>query len=184
FSFQSEGPLDMRFDTRQPLTAAVIANTYSLKDLQFIFQIYGEEKFSYRIAKEMVEHRRREPFTTTSQLANCIANIFSRGKKDFYFKRHPATRVFQALRIATNREVEVLGIALAAAIQNISLGGRIVVISYHSIEDRIAKNMFRDGKKEGTLSVLTKKPLEPEEEEVAANRRSRSAKLRAAEKII
>lgn len=182
FSFQSEGPLDMRFDTRQPLTAADIINTYSLEDLLSIFRVYGEERNAYKIATRIVEHRKKERFTTTSQLANFIASTIAT-HKDFYFKRHPATRIFQSLRIATNREVEVLHTGLEGAIKVLSKGGKIVVISYHSLEDRIVKNIFRRCKQEEVLKILTKKPLEPDEKEMEENRRSRSAKLRAAEKI-
>lgn len=182
FSFQQDGPLDMRFDTRQRLTAADIVNTYSAEELAQIFKLYGEEKFSNKIANEIVRYRKQKPFETTSELADFIAAPISEGK-DFYFKRHPATRVFQALRIATNREIEVLVAGLNGAAEIISKGGRLVVISYHSLEDRVVKNFFRDRKKEGALEILTKKPVCPDEEEVKNNRRSRSAKLRAAEKL-
>lgn len=182
FSFQKEGPLDMRFDPRQKLTAADIVNTYSAQDLIQIFKTYGEERFSSKIAHEIVRHRKQEPFQTTSQLADFIAATIA-PRKDFHFKRHPATRIFQALRIATNREIEVLDAALCGAIKVISKGGRIVVISYHSLEDRVVKNFFREQKKNGSLKILTKKPVRADQEEVRANRRSRSAKLRAAEKL-
>lgn len=183
FSFKTDGPLDMRFDTRQPLTAEIIINAYPLEELVTIFRTYGEERFSYRIAKCIVEHRKREPFKTTAQLADFIAQLFSKGRKDFYFKRHPATRIFQALRIAANREIEVLSTALNGALKVISKDGVIAVISYHSIEDRVVKNLFRENRKQGHLEVLTKKPITPEEEEIQENRKSRSAKLRAARKI-
>lgn len=183
FSFQKEGPLDMRFDPRQRITAADIVNSYSLKDLISIFQTYGEEKFSHLIARKIVEHRRNESFKTTTQLADFIANIFSKGRPNFFFKRHPSTRIFQAIRIATNREIEALQAGLQAAISLISKNGRIVVISYHSLEDRIVKNLFRDAKREKILTVLTKKPIEAEEDEIRENPRSRSAKLRAAERL-
>ncbi len=181
FSFQNDGPLDMRFDTRSGATAADILNTYSLEDLNYIFQTYGEEKFSYRIANAVVAHRRNEPFTRTAQLVDVVSACVPR--TPHFFKRNPATRVFQSLRIATNREIEVLGHGIAAATAKISSGGRIAVISYHSLEDRIIKNVFRDGKKEGTLHVITKRPIVPEEAEIELNRRSRSAKLRVAEKM-
>ena len=183
FSFQSNGPLDMRFDTRQKLTAADIVNSYPLEQLLFIFKNYGEEKFSYRIAREIVKSRRRERFTTTSQLANFIESVVSQHGKFPFHKKHPATRIFQALRIATNREVEVLQQGLAAAINVVSSRGRIVVISYHSLEDRTSKNALRDAKKNGILTVLTKKPITPESSEIEENRKSRSALLRAAEKL-
>lgn len=183
FSFQREGPLDMRFDSRQEITASEIVNTYPLEKLIHIFQTYGEEKFSYRIARKIVESRKLKRFTTTSELTDAIKHIFSKGRKNFYFKRNPATRIFQALRIAANREIEVLHKGLEGAIKVLSKGGRIVVISYHSLEDRIVKNFFRDSKKAEILKIFTKKPIQPEGEEVQANPRSRSAKLRAAEKL-
>lgn len=182
FSFQGEGPLDMRFDTRQGVTAADIINTYSFEELLSIFRTYGEEKFSYRIAKSIVEYRKNKQFTTTSQLADFINDVVSQGKY-FYHKTHPATRIFQALRIAANREIEALEKGLNAAVNVLSKGGRLVVISYHSIEDRLVKNAFRNYKAQGKLKILTKKPIKPQEEEIAANRRSRSARLRAGEKI-
>ncbi|MBI2638880.1 16S rRNA (cytosine(1402)-N(4))-methyltransferase RsmH [Candidatus Peregrinibacteria bacterium] len=183
FSFQHEGPLDMRFDTRTEVTAADIVNTYTLEELLFIFKTYGEEKSSYRIAREIVQHRRQHKFATTSQLADFIANIFSKGKPNFYFKRHPATRIFQALRIAANREIEVLQKGLEGAVKVLSITGKLVVISYHSLEDRLVKNFFRHQKTLGSLKILTKKPITPDDEEINRNRRSRSAKLRAAEKL-
>lgn len=180
FSFQREGPLDMRFDTRQRLTAGDIVNTYPLKKLLSIFQTYGEEKFSYRIAQNILRTRAQNPFTTTTQLADFIA---AHVPKRYCFKIHPATRIFQALRIATNREIEVLKWGLTGAMKVVSPGGRIVVISYHSLEDRLVKNFFRENKKLGLLRILTKKPIIPDEQEKFKNPRSRSAKLRAFEKI-
>lgn len=180
FSFKHSGPLDMRFDARERLTAADIVNRWSEKDLIAIFKHYGEEKFANRIAHEIVHIRKNENFTTTSQLADFVASIVPQkvGRKI-----HPATRVFQALRIAVNREVEVLEKGLAGAIKVLSHGGRIAVISYHSIEDRIVKNIFRTAKREGMMKILTKKPVTPDAEEIRENRRSRSAKLRAAERL-
>lgn len=183
FSFQIAGPLDMRFDATKGLTAADIINTYPFEKLLFIFKTYGEEKYSYRIAKKIVRHRKRERFATTSQLADFIRGVVSQRGKYPYHRVNPAVRIFQALRIAANREIGVLEKGLAAAIKIISAGGRIAVISFHSIEDRVVKNLFRDAKKEGMLKILTKKPIQPNEEELQRNRRSRSAKLRVAEKI-
>lgn len=188
FSFQRSGPLDMRYDTRQPVTAAEIVNTWTAEQLSFIFKNYGEERYAHRIAKEIVEHRRKHRFATTSELADLLERIFTppwalKSGKKFYFKRHPATRVFQALRIAANREIEALTEGLKGAVQSVSLGGRIAVISYHSLEDRIVKYFFREKAKEGVLKILTKKPVVPKEEELKSNPRSRSAKLRVAEKM-
>ncbi len=184
FSFQREGPLDMRFDTSQGLTAADIVNTYPLEELINIFKNYGEEKFYYRIANQIVQLRKRNKFTTTTQFADAIRECVPHGdNKKYHFKTHPATRIFQALRIAANREIEVLQSGLTGALNVISKQGRVVVISYHSIEDRIVKNFFKNLKQQGLIKILTKKPIRPDREEVLGNRRSRSAKLRAAEKI-
>lgn len=182
FSFQHEGPLDMRFDTRSAVTAANIVNEYPLEHLISIFKTYGEEKFSNKIAREIVRERKRDQFATTTQLADFIKRIFSKGDDRFFFKQHPATRVFQALRIAANRELEVLNTGLQGALNALSPGGRIVVISYHSLEDRIVKNFFKNQKAAGVVEILTKKPITPDQEEMMSNRRSRSAKLRAAAK--
>ncbi|MBI4994901.1 16S rRNA (cytosine(1402)-N(4))-methyltransferase RsmH [Candidatus Peregrinibacteria bacterium] len=182
FSFQREGPLDMRFNQTQGILAADIVNTYSLEQLTQIFQTYGEEKFSYRIAKHIIQLRRRNKFKTTTQLKTAVEEcIPHRYSSAHYSKIHPATRIFQALRIAANREIEVLGSGLNGALNVISKHGRIVVISYHSLEDRVVKNFFRDNKKNGLVKILTKKPIRPDREEMMQNRRSRSAKLRAAE---
>lgn len=173
FSFMREGPLDMRYDTRKGQTAADIVNTYTLPNLISLFKTYGEEPFSNRIAEAIVTARKLKEFQTTTQLAECIGqSVRSSGKV------HPATRVFQALRIATNREIEVLVQGLTAAVNGVDLGGRVVVISYHSLEDRIVKNLFRDLKKDHRGVILTKKPTVPTEEEIRENRRARSAKLR------
>ena len=181
FSFQKQGPLDMRFNARQNLTAADIVNTYSLEDLHSIFKVYGEEKFSYRIAEQIIKHRKRERFSTTTQLADFIKSVVP--PKFRYGRIHPATRIFQALRVAANREVEVLNAGLVAAVNILSKNGRLAVISYHSLEDRIVKNFFKDRAAHGEIAILTKKPVTPDEEEIAVNRRSRSAKLRSAEKL-
>ena len=169
----------MRFDTSSPLTAADIINSYSLEDLICIFQNYGEERHARKIAQEIIRERRKVRFTRTTQLADFIAGIIWPRRGQI----HPATRVFQALRIAANREIEVLSEALPAALSILSAKGRLVVISYHSLEDRIVKNFFRTEKQKGTLNILTKKPVTPEPEAIEAHRRARSAKLRAAEKI-
>lgn len=179
FSFQKEGPLDMRFDTRGDLTAADIINTYSQNDLIYIFKTYGQERHAKKIAEEIVHARRSTRFKSTTQLAAFISGIIWQKAS----KVHPATRVFQALRIATNNEIEALEKGLYAAASLLSPGGRVVVISYHSLEDRIVKNFFRNQKKIGTLNVLTKKPITPTQQEIEMNRRSRSAKLRAAQKL-
>lgn len=181
FSFQKDGPLDMRFDTRQRRTAADIINTYSLKDLLEIFNTYGQERFSYRIATQILEQRRKQKFTTTSQLAEFISSVVPSHFRNF--KIHPATRIFQALRIATNEELLALQHGLLGVLKVLSPGGRVVVISYHSLEDRIVKNFFREMAKQGVLKIITKRPVVPYEDEQRINPRSRSAKLRVAELI-
>lgn len=193
FSFRKEGPLDMRYDQTQQLTAEIVINSYNEKKLADIIYEYGEERLSRVIAKKIVEARRKKRIKTTTELADIIAGTV-KGRQ----KIHPATRTFQALRIYVNRELEVLESALHQAVDAIAKGGRIAVISYHSLEDRIVKNVFRyytqncicpkelpvcqcNFKK--TLYLLTKRPIIPSGIEVSANPRSRSAKLRVAEKI-
>ena len=175
FSFRSEGDLDMRMDQNQPLTAAKIVNHWQEKQLADIFYLYGEERLSRRIARMIVQKR---PFQTTTQLANAIASCVP--AKYRYGKIHPATRVFQALRIVVNEELESLEKFLQKAPLWLKTNGRIAVISFHSLEDRIVKHQFRDN---ALLKVLTKKPITPQLEEKRGNPRSRSAKLRIACKL-
>ena len=175
FSFRSEGDLDMRMDQNQPLTAAKIVNHWQEKQLADIFYLYGEERLSRRIARMIVQKR---PFQTTTQLANAIASCVP--AKYRYGKIHPATRVFQALRIVVNEELESLEKFLQKAPLWLKTNGRIAVISFHSLEDRIVKHQFRDN---ALLKVLTKKPITPQLEEKGGNPRSRSAKLRIACKL-
>jgi len=174
FSFMREGPLDMRMDQSQPLTAKDIVNTYKEKELADIFFHLGEERKSRRIARAIVERRKKTPFETTLDLATCIESVM--GKPRF---KHPATRTFQALRIYVNRELEVLEKGLNSAINLLRPNGRLAVITFHSLEDRIVKNLFRSHEK---VNVLTKKPIPASFEETKINRRARSAKLRVVEK--
>jgi 16S rRNA (cytosine1402-N4)-methyltransferase len=175
FSFRLEAPLDMRMDQSQELTAADIINDWDETKLANIFYTYGEERLSRRIARRIVERR---PFQTTTELAEAIAHCVPRAYR--YGRIHPATRVFQALRIAVNRELEVLETFLNQAPQWLKPGGRIAIISFHSLEDRIVKHRFRESE---WLTVLTKKPILPTEAEVESNSRSRSAKLRLAQRV-
>lgn len=172
FSFRFSGKLDMRMDQRQRLTAATIVNHWQEKQLADIFYNYGEERFSRRIAKMIVQKR---PFQTTLELAEAIA--FSVHPKYRHGRIHPATRVFQALRIAVNQELESLERFCQKAPTWLKNDGRIVIISFHSLEDRIVKHQFKDNP---LLKVLTKKPITPQREETKINPRSRSAKLRIA----
>ena len=175
FSLQSDGPLDMRMDRRQKRTAEDIINLAGEDELCKIIKEYGEERFARRIASSIARQR---PVSTTFQLKEIVEKAIPTWKK-----RESVTRVFQALRIAVNRELERLKAALLAAIGLLKPGGRMVVLSYHSLEDRIVKQAFRQAAQDGILKIMTKKPQLAAEAETAANPRARSAKLRAAEKL-
>jgi len=184
FSFQVEGPLDMRRDPDGggPTTAEVLRDTRE-KDLADLFYQFGEERFSRRIARAVVERRKREPIRTTTGLAELVSSAIPR--RAWPRDIHPATRVFQALRIAVNRELSSLGAFLAAIPRHLSPGGRVAIISFHSLEDRMVKTAFRrpaagPGEEEPTLERLTRKPVVPSEWEARENPRARSAKLRVA----
>jgi len=176
FSFQADGPLDMRQDTRQSLTAAQVVNEMDERTLANLIYEYGEERRSWRIARAIVRAR---PITTTGQLARIVAGSAPAMKGD---RIHPATRTFQALRIHVNRELDEIRKLLEAAPTLLKPSGRLVVISFHSLEDRIAKDVLREQAAKGEWTVLTRKPVVAEEEETDHNPRARSAKLRAAEK--
>jgi 16S rRNA (cytosine1402-N4)-methyltransferase len=176
FSFMADGPLDMRQDTRSGPTAAQVVNEASERELADLIYEYGDERRSRRIARAIVRGR---PITTTGELSRIVATAAPAMKQD---KIHPATRTFQALRIYVNRELDEIRALLEAAPKLLKPSGRLVVISFHSLEDRIAKDSLRDGAHAGIWEVLTKKPVVADEEEVNRNPRSRSAKLRAAEK--
>ena len=175
FSFRNTAPLDMRMDRRRDLTAAEVINDWDENDLANIFFKYGEERLSRRIARRIVEKR---PFTTTTELAEAIA--YSVPKQYRYGRIHPATRVFQALRIVVNEELTAIENFLIRAPISLVPGGRIVVISFHSLEDRIVKHSLRAST---ILKVITKKPITAQAEELENNVRSRSAKLRVAEAL-
>jgi 16S rRNA (cytosine1402-N4)-methyltransferase len=191
FSFQSESPLDMRFDPHQALTAAEIINAYDERDIADVIWRYGEEPASRRIARAIVRAR---PLETTTELAAVVAGATGRPRG----RTHPATRTFQALRIAVNDELGAIEDALGQARDVLGRGGRIVVISFHSLEDRIVKRFFQRESRDcicppeqpacvcghhATLRLITKRSITPTAAEVAANPRSRSARLRAAEKL-
>ncbi|MCD6541120.1 16S rRNA (cytosine(1402)-N(4))-methyltransferase RsmH [Candidatus Bipolaricaulota bacterium] len=175
FSFLKEGPLDMRMDPSQDLTAYEIVNRWPEQDIARILREHGEERYAGRIARAIVKSR---PIETTTQLARIVAHCYPPG----YHRIHPATRTFQALRIAVNDELNALREGLLAAIKVLRPGGVVVAISFHSLEDRIVKRTFRQRWIAGEVEILTKKPLTPTAEEVEKNPRSRSAKLRAARK--
>lgn len=182
FSFKDEAPLDMRFDTSSDsVTAADIVNTYSQDDLADLFRSLGDEPFAGRIARVIVENRKKKAIKTTTQLVDIILSIVPSkfAKKSI----HPATRVFQALRMEVNDEIGALNSLLASSLNLLNSSGRLAIVSFHSGEDRIVKNTFREWKSQGFVNILTKKPITPSELELGANPRSRSAKLRIIEKI-
>ena len=182
FSFQQDEPLDMRFDPEgDDPTAAELLNTPPQKELERIFREYGDEPRARSLARHICEARRQRPWRTTGQLAAAVAAIW--GPKASKSRTHPATRAFQALRIAVNQELEELEVFLEGAPNWLEPGGRLVIISYHSLEDRMVKQHFLAWEKQGVMRRLTKKPLTPTLEEVRENPRARSAKLRLAEKI-
>lgn len=193
FSIMRQGPLDMRMDPRRELTAAAIVNSYSEEDLTRLFRELGEEPAARRIASQLVKLRKSTPFQDTLQLAKAIEKIAWR-----HGRRHPATQVFQALRMEVNDELNALEEGLRALTKRLEPGARIAVITFHSLEDRIVKNFFRERSREWLdrpewpeprrnpdylLRLVTDKPVEPGENEQRNNPRSRSAKLRVAEKI-
>lgn len=195
FSFLKDAPLDMRLDQTSPLTAAMVLNSYSEERLADIFFHYGEERFSRKIARAIVHDRTTQSFSTTLQLAGLIERITP---KKFNSHKHPATQVFQALRIEVNDELEQIREALNDAIDLLAPGGRIAVLSYHSLEDTIVKHIFKKAATDcicnpklpictcehtKSIQILTKKPLVPSSEEVSVNNRARSAKLRIIQKL-
>lgn len=180
FSFNTESPLDMRMDQNAQIpTAADLVNALHERELAELFWKFGEERFAKKIAKKIVEERKKSLIKTTCQLAQIVSSCVRKSKND---KTHPATRVFQALRILVNDELNSLSQALPQAFELLNPGGRVVVISFHSLEDRIVKNYYKelDQNKKGV--ILTKKPIEVSDKEVEINPRSRSAKLRAIQK--
>ncbi len=197
FSFSKEGKLDMRFDPRQSLSAYDVVNHYSQEELARVLYEYGEERQSRKIARKICERRKNEPFELTTDLAEFLEQIMPKKRSKSSSKSHPATKLFQAIRIEVNDELNVLEDALDQAWEILKPGGKIVVISYHSLEDRIVKNFFKKLLKpevsqeesiyrsygDPLVEALTKKPVTPSEKELEENPRSRSAKLRAYKKL-
>lgn len=180
FSFQTDGPLDMRYDqTTQHLTAADIVNDWGQQELTNMLTAYGEEKYAWRIAKAIIAEREIEPILTTDRLAITVSMAVPAMYRNK--STHPATKTFQALRIAVNDEFGVIETGLAAALEALPKGGRIAVITFHSTEDRIVKNIFRDAKEKYGYVLVNKKPVIASQEELSKNKRSRSAKLRVIE---
>ena len=179
FSFQAEGPLDMRMDPQSELTADQVVNHFDERELADVIYEFGEERRSRRIARAIVRSR---PIRTTAELAEVIS-VAARPMNQAERRIHPATRTFQALRIFVNHELDDLRALLIAAPQILRSDGRLVIISFHSLEDRMVKDAIRDGVKEGHYQALTKKPVTATQEEIDHNPRARSAKLRAAVKV-
>lgn len=178
FSMTKTAPLDMRMNSYQGRSAFEVLSSASERELAEIFHAYGEERGARRVARAIVSRRRAGTLpTTTTDFARFVAGVLARrGRRE---RIHPATRVFQALRIAVNGELEALQAGLHAAVDRLRAGGRVVTISFHSLEDRIVKQGLRS---DGRIEVLTKKPVRPSEREIAENPRARSAKLRAGER--
>jgi 16S rRNA (cytosine1402-N4)-methyltransferase len=196
FSFQKDEPLDMRYqgryflrsytlpargETKENLTAEKILNEWPEKEIEKILREYGQERFAKKISKKIFEERKIKPIRTTFQLVE----IIKRATPSWYRhkKIHFATRTFQALRIAVNDELENLKKVLPQAIEILKKNGKLVVISFHSLEDRIVKNFFKENSKKGLCKIMTKKPMRPSDEEIKINPRSRSAKLRTIKKL-
>ena len=180
FSILHEGPLDMRFDLQNPVSAAVIVNTWGLDDLTRILQDYGEERNALKIALAIMQARREQKIETTGQLKEIVERVYG-GKRG---KTHPATQTFQALRIAVNRELDTVQEALNTLEHIVKPGGRAAVLTFHSLEDRVVKNHFKELAKGGVWKLINKHALPPEYDEVRQNRRARSAKLRVIERSL
>lgn len=196
FSYMQDAPLDMRMDNRSPLTAKEVVNDYSLSQLERIIRDYGEEKWAKRIATFIVEHRSKMEIETTWQLVDIIKKAIPAAARRE--GSHPAKRTFQAIRIEVNRELEIIEETIKKSVEYLREGGRICIITFHSLEDRIVKNTFKDLNiscicppqfpvcrcdKEKKLDIVTRKPILPSEDELNVNPRARSAKLRVAEKV-
>ena len=196
FSYMHDAPLDMRMDRTAYLTAREVVNSWSYEELRRILFEYGEERYAPAIAKRIVQHREQQPIETTLELVDIIKSAMP--PQALREKQHPAKRSFQAIRIAVNGELDALPPMLSGAIDHLNPGGRLVVITFHSLEDRIVKNVFQDAAKGCTcppsfpvcvcghkpkIKILTKKPIIATREEVEENPRSRSAKLRVAERV-
>ena len=181
FSIKEEARLDMRMDRRLSLSAFDVINKYKERDLSDIIYKYGEERFSRKIARRIVEERSNKPIETTTELAGIVRR--SMGQKQNYFRIDPATRTFQAIRIAVNDELGALEEGIKKAVSWLDVGARIAVITFHSLEDRIVKNLYKGYAGLGVLKIITKKPVNPSPEETAKNPRARSGRLRVAERI-
>jgi 16S rRNA (cytosine1402-N4)-methyltransferase len=178
FSFYSEAPLDMRMDRTAKITASDIVNTWSKEKLEGILRDYADEKRARAIASRIVQRRKKGRINTCKELADIVMSVYKRRGRI-----HPATKTFQALRIAVNNEVEELQEGLRSAIKILNKRGRLCVISYHSVEDRMVKVFLRDTEKQGLIKRINKKPITPSDKEIKENPSSRSAKLRVGERL-
>lgn len=196
FSYMQDAPLDMRMDTDSPFSAYNVVNEYTENELKRVIYEYGEERFASRIAASIVRHREEKPIETTLELSDIIKGAIPAAARDG--GPHPAKRTFQAIRIEVNRELDAIKPLISSAISHLVPGGRLAIISFHSLEDRLVKQSFREAMKGCTcppdfpvcicggkpkIKDLTKKPILPTDEELQANPRARSAKLRVAEKL-
>lgn len=179
FSIMADGPLDMRFDLQSPLSAAVIVNTWPMAELERILKDYGEERNATKIALAIMHARREAPIETTARLKEIVESVLPRRGKT-----HPATQTFQALRIACNGELDAVENVLSSLENIVRPGGRAAVLTFHSLEDRLVKNRFKELAQGGGWKLVNKHALSPEYEEVRQNRRARSAKLRVIERIL
>jgi len=183
FSFQEEGPLDMRLDKSSYISAYDLVNNLNENEISHMLWSFGQERWHNRIAHLVIEERRNQPISTTKQLANLVMRAIPHRYRRGYYRIHPATRTFQAVRIAVNRELEILESAIKKAAAILRKQAKICVISFHSLEDRAIKHTFRALKAEGLIDIVTAKPMTPAPSEVAANPSSRSSKFRVAERI-
>lgn len=196
FSYHHDGPLDMRMDAAAELSAYEVVNTYPPERLKKILQVYGEERFAGRIVNAIVRERETKPIETTLELSELIKAAYP--ARERYKEKHPARKSFQAIRLEVNHELDILEDAFSAGIEALKPGGRMCIITFHSLEDRIVKHFFKDKQnpctcppefptcvcgKKPEVKIITRKPILPSAEEIEANRRSRSAKLRIAEKL-
>jgi len=183
FSFQNESPLDMRLDRNSYISAYDLVNNLNEEEISALLWTFGQERWHNRIAHLLVKEREKQPITTTLELSNIVVKAIPYRYRHKYYRIHPATRTFQAVRIAVNRELETLETAIAKAVELLDKTGRICVISFHSLEDRIVKFSFRKFASEGLLNIITPKPLTPTLAEIEENPSSRSSKLRVAQRL-
>lgn len=183
FSFQQEGPLDMRLDKNSYISAYDLVNNLNENEISQMLWSFGQERWHNRIAHLLVEERKVAPIATTGQLADLVMRAIPHRHRRSYYRIHPATRTFQAVRIAVNRELEILESAIKKAVAILRKQARICVISFHSLEDRVIKHTFRALKADGIIDIITAKPLTPAAGEIEKNPSSRSSKFRVAQRI-